>query len=527
MPTANATVTPPMSAAATARASELLQAHQTAIWTRTDRLFAGLLACEWLAGVILASVMTPRVWDGTESRIHPHVWAALLLGACVVTLPIFMAFLMPARALTRQVIAVGQMLMSALLIHFGGGRIEMHFHVFGSLAFLAFYRDWRVLITASLVVSLDHLARGLYAPASVFATLNTSVWRIVEHAGWVIFEDIFLLAACVQAVREMRGIATNRALLEESYRDVEAKVIERTQQLKAAQDDLVRTAHTAGMAEIATSVLHNVGNVLNSVNVSANVVAEKLKQSEVSTLAQVSQLITENKPNLGEFMSKDERGQMIPDFIAELAKCLGQEQQTLLDEVASLTKGIDHIKHIVAAQQSMAKKKDCRTSVEPATLFDTAMKLQSKLASRSITIHREIVATGSIEVDEHKVLQVLVNLLGNAYQAVTAKKSGPQEITLGAAREMKDGVEHVRFWVSDTGVGISAENLSKMFRHGFTTKKDGHGFGLHASANAAREMGGSLSVASDGVGTGATFTLEFPLVSTPMSTEVASGREAA
>ena len=149
-------------------------------------------------------------------------------------------------------------------------------------------------------------------------------WLTPENAGWVISEDIFLIGSCIQGVREMRGVAETRALLEHSYQDVEQKVRERTVQLKSAQDDLMKAARSAGMAEIATSVLHNVGNVLNSVNVSATIMGDKLRQSELPSLAKVSELITEHQPTLGDFLTQDERGKMIPGFISELAVCLGE-----------------------------------------------------------------------------------------------------------------------------------------------------------------------------------------------------------
>jgi signal transduction histidine kinase len=268
------------------------------------------------------------------------------------------------------------------------------------------------------------------------------------------------------------------------------------------------------MAEIATSVLHNVGNVLNSVNVSATVVADRLRHSDVPSLGQVSNLIAEHRADLGTFITADERGRMIPDFIAQLAGCLDEEQKVLTNEVASLTKGIDHIKQIVAAQQSMAKKSSVRTSVEPAKLLETALSLQAAASSRNVKIERDYQSLPKpVELDEHKVLQILVNLISNAAQAVAARGDATKQITLRIATRTDElGREWLSYSVADNGVGIAPENLARIFGHGFTTKQDGHGFGLHSAVNAAREMGGDLSVASEGVGRGATFTLEIPTV---------------
>jgi two-component system, sensor histidine kinase and response regulator len=196
------------------RADELLEAHQNRIYAHTSRLFAILMTAQWVAGVAAAIWISPRTWAGTASSIHVHVWAALLLGGAITILPVFLCLTKPCAPATRHVVAVCQMLMSALLIHLSGGRIETHFHVFGSLAFLAYYRDWRVLISATAVVAADHAVRGLYFPESVFGVLSASPWRWVEHAGWVIFEDIILVPFCLRATEEMREIAQRTAELE-------------------------------------------------------------------------------------------------------------------------------------------------------------------------------------------------------------------------------------------------------------------------------------------------------------------------
>jgi PAS domain S-box-containing protein len=217
------------------RAEILFRQHQQTIFKRTDRLFAGLMAFQWIAGIAAAYWISPRTWSGQYSRINPHIWAAVFLGGVISLFPIFLALRRPGATGTRYVIAVGQMLMSGLLIHLTGGRIETHFHVFGSLAFLAFYRDWRVFVPATLVVALDHFLRGVYWPQSVFGVLTASHWRWVEHAGWVLFEDVFLIQSCLQSVREMRNIAMQRAQLEASNELVEGKVVERTSELQASE----------------------------------------------------------------------------------------------------------------------------------------------------------------------------------------------------------------------------------------------------------------------------------------------------
>jgi two-component system, sensor histidine kinase and response regulator len=198
------------------RAEELFQQHRQEIYRNTDQWFARLMLFQWVGAIIMAMVISPRTWAGQSSSIHIHIWAAIFIGGAITIFPIWMTRAWPGAAITRHIIAVAQMLMSALLIDLTGGRIETHFHVFGSLVILSFYRDWRVLIPATIVVYLDHFFRGIYWPYSVYGVLSASPWRSVEHAGWVIFEDVFLVISCLRSVRKMRFIAKRAAALESS-----------------------------------------------------------------------------------------------------------------------------------------------------------------------------------------------------------------------------------------------------------------------------------------------------------------------
>jgi two-component system sensor histidine kinase/response regulator len=218
------------------RAAVLASEQHQLIHIRTDRLFAGLMLFQWLAGIVAALWISPRAWAGPVSQVHLHVWAAVYLGGAIACLPVFLVITRPGSVLTRHAIAIGQMLTSALLIDLTGGRIETHFHVFGSLAFLAFYRDWRVLLSATLVVAMDHFLRGVYWPQSVYGVLTASPWRWVEHAGWVLFEDVFLVVFCLQAVRDMRLMAERHAQLETAEQTVrlQAAILKTSEALKAA-----------------------------------------------------------------------------------------------------------------------------------------------------------------------------------------------------------------------------------------------------------------------------------------------------
>jgi PAS domain S-box-containing protein len=233
----------------TQQVADFFNERQQDICQRTDHMFAALMALQWLAGIAAAYWISPKTWAGATSQTHIHVWAALFLGGAISSLPIMLALTQPGRASTRYTIAVGQMLMGALLIHLTGGRIETHFHVFGSLAFLSFYRDWRVLVPATIVVAADHFLRGVFWPQSVYGVLSASEWRWLEHAGWVLFEDTFLFIAINRSLSEMRHIAERTAESENLNEDLERRVVERTAQLETANRGLEREVVERTLAE--------------------------------------------------------------------------------------------------------------------------------------------------------------------------------------------------------------------------------------------------------------------------------------
>jgi PAS domain S-box-containing protein len=207
-----------------------------AVRQRTDRMFLVLLLAQWVFGIVLALWLSPLTWSGQTSSVHVHLKIAIALGGAINLLPIVLILSRPGWSGTRHTVAFAQMLWSALLIHLTGGRIETHFHVFGSLAFLAFYRDWRVLLTATVVVAGDHLARGLLWPESVYGLANPEWWRFLEHAFWVVFEDIVLVFGCLRSLAEMRTLAEREAALEETNAHIEAQVAERTAELHASME---------------------------------------------------------------------------------------------------------------------------------------------------------------------------------------------------------------------------------------------------------------------------------------------------
>ena len=281
-----------------------------------------------------------------------------------------------------------------------------------------------------------------------------------------------------------------------------AKLAEKNQQL-------ILASRNAGMAEVATGVLHNVGNVLNSVNVATSILKEKLESSSVVTLKKGVDLLDQHESDLIEFLTEHERGKHFPKFVQHVTKTLISERDAELAEIESLVKSVEHIRIIVSAQQSSA---GCSRLIEPvqiSLLIDSAIQVnKANLARHDVQLITKICELPTIVSEQHSILQILINLIKNAVEACSGCE--PSIITVKATEESRS----VRIDIEDNGVGISSEQLICLFQHGFTTKPDGHGFGLHAAAITAAELGGSLSAHSDGLNQGAKFTLRIPFLHT-------------
>jgi len=278
--------------------------------------------------------------------------------------------------------------------------------------------------------------------------------------------------------------------------------------LEEAHREVVAISRQAGMAEVATSVLHNVGNVLNSVNVSASLVSDQLKSSKTANLGRVAGLMRDRANDLGHFITTDPKGRKLPGYIGELAERLTSEREALFNEVESLKKNIEHIKEIVAMQQRYAKIGGVTEKISVTDMIEDAISMNAgALVRHQVDVIREYDRhIPEIAVEKHKVLQILVNLIRNAKYACDDAGHDGRSIII----RVTNGDDRVRIAVIDDGVGIPSENLTRIFNYGFTTRKGGHGFGLHSGALAAKELGGLLLAQSDGPGKGATFILELP-----------------
>lgn len=284
------------------------------------------------------------------------------------------------------------------------------------------------------------------------------------------------------------------------------------EELLEAQNELVTTARQAGMAEIANNVLHNVGNVLNSVNLSAGLIGGRIRDSKAQGLAKAVQLMNEHATDLGDFLTRDKRGKAFPVYLNKLVAVLAEERQSITVELGSLTKGIDHIKEIVATQQSYSGATSLIEPVQIKELIEDALSMNdASMARHQIAIIKEFADVPLLLLDKHLVLQILVNLISNAKHAMNGVSDRTHQITLRVSIAEFPDESRLTIRVEDNGEGIAPENLTRLFAHGFTTRKNGHGFGLHSCALAAKEMNGTLTAHSDGSGRGAAFTLELPV----------------
>ncbi len=391
------------------------------------------------------------------------------------------------------------------------------------------------LFSAFMLLALLHLvlsAGSLRGAAEVGIKVDIiyGLISILLLTGMAHLETLFKERLRVDEIREEAQVEMQQQVTEKTAEltkaneelrvtatKLRAEIAERKEmqeQIEKTHKELMVVSREAGMSEVATGVLHNVGNVLNSVNVSAGLVGDHLTQLKVHNITRVANLMRDQGENIGLFMCRDPRGKQLPDYLAQLATHLHEEQALLLKEIGFVKKKIEHIKEIVATQQNYGKVSALTEKVRITELVEDVLRIQSNdLIKHAVQLKREYDPhLPEVIVDKHKVLQILLNLITNARHACLESGQKEKRVTV----RVTNGDDQVRVIMSDNGVGIPSDNLKKVFNHGFTTrKKGGHGFGLHSGALAAKEMGGALLAQSDGPGRGATFTLELPLQPKP------------
>jgi len=373
----------------------------------------------------------------------------------------------------------------------------------------------------ALAIALSHVASNRLRQLILnpIETLHAATQRVSSHVDYSFRAEVLgndELGELIAAFNRMLDrLQSADAELRSSNETLTGEIAQRRRLEKA----LVDTSRQAGMAEVATGILHNVGNVLNSVNISAEIMRENLDRSQLRNLNRTAELIKTQGDQFAHYVTEDPRGKLLPNFLISLAAALTAEHTAARQELAQLAKNVEHIKVIVAAQQGFAKVAGVIERVTPQELFDEAERIaQASVIRHGVEMVREYAAPIPINLDRARALQILVNFLTNAIHAVKQNAPGSRRIVIRTAPSELG----VAFSVIDNGIGIAAENLGRIFTHGYTTRRDGHGFGLHSGALAARLLGGQVRVESAGIGSGANFTVDLPLDFRPKAAESAA-----
>ncbi|WP_254511594.1 sensor histidine kinase [Anatilimnocola floriformis] len=456
--------------------AELFADSMRETYVDTDRVFGWLMIVQWVVGVLLAMFVSPQTWIGDQSAVHVHVWAAILWGGAISIVPVYLAWYHAGEVYTRHAMAVAQMMWSALLIHLTGGRIETHFHVFGSLAFLAFYRDWHVVVTATVVVAADHFFRGVWWPQSVFGVLVESPYRWIEHAVWVVFEDIILIRSCIRGRREAHTIAEREAGLA-----IANEVLEEQNRVRQQAEDEVRQlyenlalAHEEAIAasQIKSQFLANMSHELRT------------PLNAIIGYSELMQLLAAKKKDT--------------TFNADLEKInkAGKHLLTLINDILDISK-------IEAGRLSLEPQLFSVNQI----LDEMRETIEPLAAQNQNSLVFDCQANGAlVNADPIRLKQCLLNLLSNA-----CKFTRTGRVSLSVTQQR----EHVVLEVADTGIGLTPEQIGRLFQpftqaDASTTRKfGGTGLGLAITKKLCEAMGGNVAVEST-LGVGSKFRIELP-----------------
>ncbi|WP_082207193.1 sensor histidine kinase [Corallococcus macrosporus] len=449
------------------RVDALLGEHLEAVRRRVDSRFAVLMVGQWLVAIAVAAVLSPFAWQGTSRGGHPHLHVAVVLGGLLSAFPLVLVRLRPGDVITRHAVAVAQMLWAALFIHLTGGRIETHFYVFGSLAFLAFYRDPAVMATATVTAVLEHCLRGIWWPESIFGVANPAWWRFLEHSFWMVFVNGVLVIACRETLGEMRRVAVQQVLLEGAYAnervDHEHALARVRRELSAYREQAARVEKLAAVGRMTATVSHELRNPLAAARTANAVVVRHLRKLDV-TLA-------------------DQRLQRFLEIIErELAVC-SRISSELLD----------------FARERPLELRPCSLHALMEEVLDVVPGREGVRIQNSVPVSLD-----SPWVDRELLRKVLINLVQNAVEAMPEGRLGRVEVS---AEGGGGGAFVIR--VSDNGMGIPEAMQERIFEPLFTMKPAGTGLGLSVVASTVRQHGGTLRVESR-EGEGSVFTLCLP-----------------
>lgn len=446
------------------RKKEIFQDCVSQLAVKTDKMFAGLFFFQWLLGILLAFLITPRTWIGISSQIHIHVYAAIFLGGLISSLPIYLALTRPGETFNRYVIATAQMFYSILFIHLTGGRIETHFHIFGSLAFIAVYKDARPLILATVITTIDHFLRGYFWPESIYGVISSTPWRALEHAGWVIFEDCILFISIKNGIQGFWLVAERQARLEVTLDDIEKIAAKRTEELRMSQEliieqqqSLIHSAKLSALGEMSAGIAHEINNPLTIIQMRVNQLHEMAQKNTLDS--------------------------------ATVQKSSVRMLETI-DRIAKIIKGLRAF--------SRDGKDDPMVQCEVLKIIEETFSFcRERFMNLGVEIEFKLEAIGdtpmSIQCRQTEISQVLLNLLGNALDAVEGKENKFIHVE---ARELQDSVV---LTVTDNGSGVPAHLREKIMKPFFTTKPNekGTGLGLSISQKIIKNHQGTLTLDED------------------------------
>lgn len=497
---------------------------------RADRLFALLMVFQFVGAVLAALVISPRTWVGTESTIHIHVYAALGIGGLLAALPIAMAICIPGTKLSRHTIAVVQMLFSALLIHLTGGRIETHFHIFGSLALLSFYKDWKVLLPATITIAADHLLRGIFWPDSVFGVIASAPWRAFEHAGWVLFENVFLAYSCVQGAKDVRLVAERQIHLEMINETVERQVEKRTQELSQQTEELkieIEERHRLESQLVQAQKLESIGQlsagIAHEINTPSQYVRHNTQflQQEIGGVMMVldryADLVKPDAPA----MPWEQRAKDVKDTLEEIDYEFVREE--IPRAILQSLEGMDRISEIIGAMKEFSHPgsdnkefADINKAIQStATVCQNRWKDVAKLEMQlSPDLPNVPCLLGELN-------QVILNIMVNGADAIGERFADGQEIGLITITTRLEG-DYVEVVIADNGNGMPDSVREKIFDPFFTTKEVGKGTGQGLAISrdvVVQKHGGELECESI-AGEGTKFIIRLPIEDPDNSHEV-------
>ncbi|MBP7861639.1 response regulator [bacterium] len=461
--------------------AQLFDEQRLRFYKRTGRLFAGLMVCQWIASIVLALIWAPRAWDGSASAPHTHLLAAIFLGGIITLFPVYLAISKPGWVGTRHIVGIAQMCMSALLIHLSGGRIETHFHIFCSLALLAFYLDWRVLITASLVVALDHVIRGLIWPQSVYGEIFVEPFRWLEHTGWIVFEDVILTFSIRDHLKAIEESATRQASLEKTNERIEIKVQERTHELALTNEKL---------QELSNQLANSRDDAIQASSFKSDFLANMSHEirTPLNAVIGLSDLLMRTP------LSDEQR---------EFSTIINNSADLLLDLVNDI---LDYSKIEAGKLDLELIEFDIIELVE-----NTCEIVNERARSKNLTISSFIDPTISriVKGDPGRIRQILLNFLSNSIKFTEQGEIVVQAMGNQLPEPESEWVE-VTFFVKDTGIGLSEIARERLFQpftqadSSVTRKYGGTGLGLAISDKLVKLMQGNIEFESV-YGKGSTF----------------------